>query len=104
MFEIFNLILEHEGKVFFTNYSTQYSSNSVCFDYKKVMEYEDSDEYNVIGFYHTHPVNCNYMSDIDIETMTAWRNCFGRDLICLIKSGTRLNAWEFTKKGFTQLI
>ena len=104
MYEIYYLIIKKGEKIYFTDYNTQKSPDLVSFDYKKVLKYEDSEEFEIIGFYHTHPVNCNYMSDIDIKTMKAWRNCLGRDLLCMIRSGNDLNMWRFSKKDFSKLL
>lgn len=39
---------------------------------------------DVLGFYHTHPQMQATPSSTDYKTMNAWRNCLGKDLICLI--------------------
>lgn len=65
-------------------FETQENPTGVDFDYKKVMEYEDNPDFEVLGFYHTHPPLQVFMSYTDVETMKAWVKCLGRSLFCLI--------------------
>lgn len=71
------------------DFETQENAAEVNFNYKKVMEYEDDPNVEVLGFYHTHPCGHTRMSLTDVETMKAWVACFGRSLLCLIGTEMR---------------
>lgn len=79
---------------------TQGNPVAVAFDYQSVYDREDTYR-DVAGFYHTHPSGMNAMSSVDIETMTQWVNCLGKNLVCLIETEQRINGWLFTKDKTT---
>jgi hypothetical protein len=70
------------------------SPASVEFDWAWVMEREEGYG-DVAGFFHTHPQALAIPSERDLRTMRAWVSCFGKPLLCLIDSGTRLSAYLF---------
>ena len=39
----------------------------------------------LIGFYHTHPKYAYYYSSTDYNTMEAWTDCLGKNLLCIIQ-------------------
>lgn len=66
---------------------------NVSFDYKNVISRE-SRYGDVIGFYHTHPGQIpSYVSSIDIETMDAWVDTLGKNLLCLIDGANGLKTF-----------
>lgn len=77
---------------------TQENTASVEFDYQRVYDMEDQ-FHNVVGFYHTHPSGMNYMSQIDMETMSQWSKCLGKSLLCVIETKEKLNAWVALRDG-----
>lgn len=81
---------------------TQKNATSVEFDYKSVWDREDTYK-DVVGFYHTHPSGLNSMSQIDIDTMTQWVRCLGKDLVCLIETEEQINGWLFTKSDTNKI-
>jgi hypothetical protein len=70
------------------------SPASVEFDWAWVMAREERYG-DVAGFFHTHPAGLATPSERDLRTMRAWVSCFGKPLLCLIDSGTRLSAYLF---------
>ena len=112
-YEIYHLLIQEKNfpgiqVVEKIEFETQKTAAEVNFNYRKVMEYEDDPNIEVLGFYHTHPNGHTRMSSTDIETMKAWTTCFGRSLLCLI--GTKIhhyqdyyeevvNGWRCFQKG-----
>jgi len=88
-YEVYNLLIRDNNYPDFLicekiEFETQENPGLVEFNYQTVMRYEDDSNMEVIGFFHTHPHNCAYMSQTDIDTMQAWIACFGRPLLCVI--------------------
>jgi len=88
-YEIYHLLIRDKDYPGFlvcekVEFETQKSTGSVEFNYRKVMEYEDDPNVEIVGFFHTHPDDCPYMSETDVATMKAWATCFGRPLLCVI--------------------
>lgn len=75
---------------------------SVAFNADWVLEREkagegDPDFNPIVGFIHTHPGMTAYPSSRDDRTMSAWCDCLGRDLLCLIRGvdGLRVFIYPF---------
>lgn len=70
----------------------------VDFDYKKVYAIED-ENHDLVGFLHTHPVMSSAMSNQDKKTMKGWVTAFDKELLCIIKSKNKSQAYRFDKEG-----
>jgi len=66
---------------------------SVSFNAQDVLDDADI----LLGFYHTHPHTIGWYSQIDHQTMEAWCNCLGKDLLCVIQGIDGLRFWLFQK-------
>jgi len=66
----------------------------VEFDWRAVYRLEDRTG-AVVGFYHTHPEGMADMSGTDEKTMRGWTASLGKPLLCVIRSGDEVVAWEF---------
>lgn len=75
---------------------------SVEFSWKMVMEREERCG-DVAGFFHTHPKGFLHMSPTDIKTMKGWVFCFGRPLLCVIKSGRLIRAYLFGEDSYREV-
>lgn len=53
---------------------------------------------DVVGFLHTHPGMAALPSRRDLRTMRAWRDAFGKPLLCLISGADGLRGWRFDDK------
>lgn len=98
-YEVYYLLLKDKTlkNGYFTTkkvgFQTQNTLAQVEFDYKIVYKYEDDPNEEIVGFFHTHPRGCDYMSITDVNTMNAWTKCLGRRLLCEIDSGVISRWW-----------
>ena len=74
-YEIYYLLIKDGNNFRKVEFETQNTLAQVNFDYKKVYEYEDNPNVEVVGFFHTHPRGANYMSVTDVNSMKAWTKC-----------------------------
>src|SRR5262249_16131444 len=49
----------------------------------------------VFGFLHTHPMGGLSPSQRDVRTMRAWRDAFGKPLLCAIADPSGVAGWRF---------
>ncbi len=70
------------------------SETSVQFDWKRVLEREES-KGDLVGFFHTHPDGFTNASQRDDQTMESWSFCFGKPLLCVIGTSAGLRAWIY---------
>jgi hypothetical protein len=70
----------------------------VEFDWRAVYRLEDRTR-AVAGFFHTHPDGLSEMSGTDERTMRGWTAALGKPLLCVIRSGEAVAAWEFHPGG-----
>jgi proteasome lid subunit RPN8/RPN11 len=75
---------------------------SVEFSWKLAMEREERSG-DVAGFFHTHPKGFSGVSATDIRTMKGWVFCFGRPLLCVIKSGEVIRAYLFQEDSYREV-
>lgn len=83
------------GKYYF-GYLTDDEEGSPCqvsFDAEKVL----ANRHNLIGFYHTHPNMTARPSALDQQTMEAWTDCLGMNLLCAIEGVDGLYGWWYEK-------
>lgn len=110
-FEYYNLLVlvfrnENIEIIRKIEYESQECVFGVEFDFKRVYEYEDNKQHEIMGFYHTHPKGCNFMSEVDKVSMNAWTKCLGRPLYCVIENETsdscknEINCWKCSKDLF----
>lgn len=96
-YEIYHLLIDDKDYPFTVlkkiAFETQQNKALVEFDYNIAYKYEDDPNEYVLGFFHTHPTGMNHMSATDDATMEAWIKCLGRELLCVIDSGTSIDGW-----------
>ena len=77
------------------------NQSSVAFDWRLVLSREEQ-RGDVLGWYHTHPVWGATPSKADTDTMWAWTDCLGKDLLCVIEGRhnglTETLAWRFSPR------
>lgn len=75
------------------------TSSSVEFDWRWVLKREEK-KGDVLGFWHTHLDDLK-PSKRDWKTMTAWVDCFGKPLLCVIQNSDRTRAYIVTPMSNT---